>query len=78
MTKEYGKGWREELPTALWAHRTAKSKAISPFSYGLLIFEDEGSENFAKLDLKPYLTPMVLCLERILSFKLKKKKIRKR
>ncbi|XP_030964208.1 uncharacterized protein LOC115985407 [Quercus lobata] len=34
MTKEYGKGWKEELPTALWAHRTAKSQAIraSPFS----------------------------------------------
>jgi len=22
MTKENGKGWKEELPTALWAHRT--------------------------------------------------------
>ena len=22
MTKENGKGWREELPTVLWAHRT--------------------------------------------------------
>jgi len=39
MTKEKGKGWREELPTALWAHRIAKSQAIraSPFSlvYGI-------------------------------------------
>ena len=34
MTKENGKGWKEELPTALWAHRIAKSRAIgdSPFS----------------------------------------------
>ncbi|XP_030963624.1 uncharacterized protein LOC115984754 [Quercus lobata] len=34
MTKENGKGWNEELPTALWAHRAAKSQAIraSPFS----------------------------------------------
>ena len=34
MTKENGKGWKEELPIALWAHRTAKSQATgdSPFS----------------------------------------------
>ena len=34
MTKENGKGWREELPTALWTHRIAKSQVIgaSPFS----------------------------------------------
>ena len=34
MTKENGKGWKEELPTALWAHRTTKSQATgaSPFS----------------------------------------------
>ena len=34
MTKENGKGWKEELPTTLWAHRIAKSQAIgaSPFS----------------------------------------------
>ena len=34
MTKENGKGWKEELPTALWAHRIAKSQATgaSPFS----------------------------------------------
>ena len=34
MTKKNGKGWREELPTALWAHRTIKSQATraSPFS----------------------------------------------
>ena len=39
ITKENGKGWKEELPTALWAHRTAKSqtKGASPFSlvYGI-------------------------------------------
>ena len=39
MIKENGIGWREELPTTLWAHRTVKSQAIraSPFSlvYGL-------------------------------------------
>ena len=34
MTKENGKRWKEELPTALWAHRVAKSQATgaSPFS----------------------------------------------
>ena len=34
MTKENGKGWKEEFPIALWAHRTAKSQAtgVSPFS----------------------------------------------
>ena len=34
MTKENGKGWKERLPTALWAHRTTKSQATraSPFS----------------------------------------------
>ena len=26
MTKENGKGWKEMLPTALWAYRTAKSQ----------------------------------------------------
>ena len=47
-------------------------------SSGLLIFEGEGFENFAELDLKPRLTPMVLCMGRILGFGLKKKKIRKK
>ena len=34
MTKENGKGWKEELSTALQAHRTTKSQATeaSPFS----------------------------------------------
>ncbi|XP_075659036.1 uncharacterized protein LOC142628889 [Castanea sativa] len=34
MTKENGKEWKEELPTVLWAHRTAKAQATdsSPFS----------------------------------------------
>ena len=34
MMKENEKGWREELPTALWAHGIAKSQTIgaSPFS----------------------------------------------
>ena len=34
MTKENGNGWKEELPTALWAYRTTKSQATgaSPFS----------------------------------------------
>ena len=39
MTMKNGKGWKEELPTAQWAHRIAKSQAIvaSPFSlvYGI-------------------------------------------
>ena len=46
----------------------------SPPSSGLVIFESEGFENFAELDLRPRLTPMVLCLGRILGFGLKKKK----
>ena len=34
MTKENGNGWKEVLPTALWAYRTGKSQATgaSPFS----------------------------------------------
>ena len=34
MTKENGKGWKEELPIALWAHIIAKSQATraAPFS----------------------------------------------
>ena len=34
MTKKNGKGWKEELPTTLWAHRIAKSQVTgaSPFS----------------------------------------------
>ena len=34
MTKENGKGWREELPTTLWAHKIAKLQAtgVSNFS----------------------------------------------
>ena len=28
MTMENGKGWKKELPNALWAYRTAKSQAI--------------------------------------------------
>ena len=34
MTKENGKGWKEELLIALWAHITAKSQATraAPFS----------------------------------------------
>ena len=39
MTKENEKGWKEELPTSLWAHRTTISQATrtSPFSlvYGI-------------------------------------------
>jgi len=50
----------------------------SPPSNSLLIFEGEDSKNFAKMDLKPRLAPMVLCLGRILGFGLKEKKIRKK
>ena len=47
MTKENGKGWREELPTALWANRTVKSQATgaSPFS---LVY---GTEAIIPIDL---------------------------
>ncbi|XP_075645233.1 uncharacterized protein LOC142616235 [Castanea sativa] len=47
MTKENGKGWKEELPTVLWAHRTSKLKAIgaSPFS---LVY---GTEAIIPIDL---------------------------
>ena len=44
---------------------------------GLLLFEGEGSENFAKLDLKSRFTLMIWYLRRILGFGLKKKKIGK-
>ena len=45
---------------------------------GLLLFEGEGFENFAKLDLKPHFTPMIWSLRRILDFELKKKEIREK
>ena len=45
---------------------------------GLLLFEGVGTANFAKLDLKPCFTPMIWCLEKILGFGLKKKKINKK
>ena len=50
----------------------------SPPKRGLLLFEGVGSENFAELDLKPRLTPMIWYLGRILGFELKKKKIREK
>ena len=39
-----------------------------------MFFKGEGSKNFVELDLRPRLTPMVLCLGKILGFGLKKKK----
>ena len=47
ITKENGNGWREELSTTLWAHRTAKSQATrtSPFS---LVY---GTEAITPIDL---------------------------
>ena len=36
MTKENGKGWKKELPTTLWAHRTAKSQATRASSFSLV------------------------------------------
>jgi len=45
---------------------------------GLLLFEGEGSENFAKLDLKPRFTLMIWYLRRILGFGLKKKEDKER
>lgn len=46
-TKVNGKGWRDKLPTALWAHRTAKLEATraSPFS---LVY---GTEAIIPIDL---------------------------
>ena len=47
MAKENEKGWREELPTALWAHGIAKSQATgaSPF---FLVY---GTEAIIPIDL---------------------------
>ena len=47
MTKENGKEWKEELPRALWAHKTTKSQATgaSPFS---LVY---GTETIIPIDL---------------------------
>ena len=47
MTKENGKWWREELSTAIWAHRPDKSQATgaSPFS---LVY---GMESIIPIDL---------------------------
>ena len=36
MNKENGKGWKKELPTALWAHRTAKSQATRALPFSLV------------------------------------------
>ena len=36
MTKKNGKGWREELPTALRAHRTTKSQATGALPCSLI------------------------------------------
>jgi len=36
MTKENRKGWREELPTALWAHRIAKSQVTRASLFSLV------------------------------------------
>ena len=51
---------------------------LSPPRRGLLLFEGEGLENFAELDLKPRFTPMIWYLRRILGFGLKKKKIKEK
>jgi len=44
--KENGKGWGEELPTALWAYRIAKSQATGalPFSLVYVRFSEANSE----------------------------------
>ena len=36
MTKENGKGWRDEIPTTLWAHRIAKSQATGALPFSLV------------------------------------------
>ena len=56
MTKKNGKGWKEELPIALWAHRIAKSQATgaSPFS---LVY---GIEAVIPIDL---VKPVVMLIE---------------
>ena len=36
MTKENGKGWRDEIPTTLWAHRIAKSQATGALLFSLV------------------------------------------
>lgn len=51
---------------------------FSPPSSGLLILGVEGSVIFEELDLRLHLTPMVSCLWRILKFRFKEKKIRKK
>ena len=51
---------------------------FSPPSNGLLILGVEGSVIFEELDLRLHLTPMVSCLWRILKFRFKEKKIRKK
>ena len=51
---------------------------LSPPRRGLLLFEGEGPENFAELDLKPHFTPMIWYLRSILGFGLKKKKIKEK
>ena len=47
MTKENGNGWKEELPTALWAHRIAKSQATRALPFSLIY----GTEAIIPIDL---------------------------
>ncbi|XP_075658981.1 uncharacterized protein LOC142628828 [Castanea sativa] len=47
MTKENRKGWKEELPTALWAYRIAKSQAIGALPFSLVY----GIEAIIPIDL---------------------------
>ena len=47
MTKENGNGWKEELPTALWAHRIAKLQATRALPFSLIY----GTEAIIPIDL---------------------------
>ena len=47
MTKENGKGWTEEIPIALWVHRTTKSQVTKASLFSLVY----GTEVVILIDL---------------------------
>ena len=47
MTKENGKGWKDELPVALWAHRIVKSQVTGALPFSLVY----GIEAIIPIDL---------------------------
>ena len=56
ITKENGKGWTEEIPIALWVHRTTKSQVTKASLFSLVY----GTEVVILIDL---VSPTVKLIE---------------